>query len=87
MTSLDLMRAAVPVFQPVHSKHIRSGSLDGEHRDYGERDGGADCCPRSDFFNLLILMATVSFSFPGCVFFITLLSLSRVPSQIDIQTV
>ena len=33
MTSLDLMRAAVPVFQPVSSSTIRSGCLGGEHKD------------------------------------------------------
>jgi hypothetical protein len=33
MTSLDLMRATVPVFQPADSKHIRSGSLGGEKKD------------------------------------------------------
>ena len=27
MSSIDLMRAAVPVFQPVNSTHIRSGFL------------------------------------------------------------
>ena len=75
MTSLDLMRAAVPVFQPVHSTHIRSGSLDGEHRDYGERDGGANHCPRSDFFKLFDTDGDGLISFPEYVFFITLLSL------------
>ena len=38
MTSLDLMRAAVPVFQPAYSNNIRCGSLGGE-------SGGAERSP------------------------------------------
>jgi hypothetical protein len=55
MTSLDLMRAAVPVFQPVDSPHVRSGFLGGERRDGDEQSGGAAGAQdqsQSDFFKL-----------------------------------
>jgi len=97
MTSLDLMRAAVPVFQPVNSPNIRSGFLGGEHRDDEEEvrsvgGGGAvqSCPPQSDFFKLFDTDGDGLISFPEYIFFITLLSLpeSRVKStfqQFDVD--
>lgn len=83
MTSLDLMRAAVPVFQPADSTHVRSGFLGGEHRE-GERDDDVSTSsnPRSDFFNFFDTDGDGLISFPEYIFFITLLSLpeSRVKS-------
>mmetsp|Transcript_2199 Transcript_2199/g.3432 ORF Transcript_2199/g.3432 Transcript_2199/m.3432 type:complete len:309 (+) Transcript_2199:191-1117(+) len=78
MTSLDLMRAAVPVFQPVDSPNIRSGFLSGEHRDTdedGANAGSAAAPPISDFFKLFDTDGDGLVSFPEYVFFITLLSL------------
>lgn len=83
MTSLDLLRAAVPVFQPVDSDHVRSGFLGGEHRDgEGGDDGSTSSNPRSEFFNLFDTDGDGLISFPEYIFFITLLSLpeSRVTS-------
>lgn len=78
MTSLDLMRAAVPVFQPVNSAHIRSGFLGGEHRDdEDDKDASnsSQTCPQSDFFKLFDTDGDGLISFPEYIFFITLLSL------------
>ena len=84
MTSLDLMRAAVPVFQPVDSNHIRSGFLGGEHRDE-EEDESHHSNPKSDFFKLFDTDGDGLISFPEYVFFTTLLSLpeSQVKSTFE----
>ena len=74
MTRLDLMRAAVPVFQPVNSAHIRSGSLGGEAKD--DDDENKENLTNSNFFALFDTDGDGLISFPEYVFFITLLSLS-----------
>ena len=80
MTSLDLMRAAVPVFQPLSSSHVRSGFLGGERRE-DDDDSGVPCFvqvyPQSDFFKLFDTDGDGLISFPEYLFFITLLSLSE----------
>ena len=75
MTSLDLMRAAVPVFQPVSSSTIRSGCLGGEHKDaaFSSLSSGS----KSNFFDLFDTDSDGLISFPEYIFFITLLSLSE----------
>ena len=73
MTSLDLMRAAVPVFQPVGSTHIRSGSLGGEKKD--DKDEHASGVS-SNFFDMFDTDGDGLISFPEYLFFITLLSLT-----------
>ena len=73
MTSLDLMRAAVPVFQPADSKHIRSGSLGGEKKDdEDEHASGVS----SNFFDMFDTDGDGLISFPEYLFFVTLLSLT-----------
>ena len=79
MTSLDLMRAAVPVFQPIGSSVIRSGYLGGEHKDAAETTKGVlgPLSSRSIFFELFDTDGDGLISFPEYIFFITLLSLSE----------
>lgn len=78
MTSLDLMRAAVPVFQPTHSNNIRCGSLGGES-DGAERSpnisSSLDPNTKPDFFTLFDTDGDGLISFPEYIFFITLLTL------------
>ena len=76
MTSLDLMRAAVPVFQPFSSSHVRSGSLGGEHREDEDLDAlRLGISEKSNFFKLFDTDGDGLISFPEYVFFITLLSI------------
>jgi Ca2+-binding EF-hand superfamily protein len=75
MTSLDLMRAAVPVFQPTNSVNIRSGSLGGENSDTENSGTSAHAAAVSNFFTLFDTDGDGLISFPEYVFFITLLSL------------
>lgn len=71
MTYMDLMRAAVPVFQPVGSKQIRSGSLGGENKDENDANRVS-----SNFFNMFDMDGDGLISFPEYLFFVTLLSLT-----------
>ena len=78
MTSLDLMRAAVPVFQPAHSNGIRCGSLGGERGDPGRGRNffsSLDLDTKPDFFKLFDTDGDGLISFPEYIFFITILSL------------
>ena len=76
MTSLDLMRAAVPVFQPINSTHVRSGSLGGENQEDDSRDAlRLGSSKQSSFFKLFDTDGDGLISFPEYLFFITLLSL------------
>ena len=78
MTSLDLMRAAIPVFQPASSSQVRSGFLGGEQREAREQSavyGFEQFCPDSDFFKLFDTDGDGLISFQEYLFFVTLLSL------------
>eukprot|EP00238_Polyblepharides_amylifera_P005937 CAMPEP_0196592294 /NCGR_PEP_ID=MMETSP1081-20130531/72329_1 /TAXON_ID=36882 /ORGANISM="Pyramimonas amylifera, Strain CCMP720" /LENGTH=405 /DNA_ID=CAMNT_0041915927 /DNA_START=286 /DNA_END=1503 /DNA_ORIENTATION=+ len=70
MIPLDLMRAAVPVFQPIHSTDARSGSLAGEPKHQKTKRAKTN-----EFFSLFDIDKNGLIDFPEFVFFITLLSI------------